>query len=123
MASSVDLKPCDPHSAGSPRTARTDWRDNASVGDSRVSAGHAKRRIAFVGAGFISHIHAEALHRLRNAELYAVIDPKDGAARAFAAKWKIARLFGSIDEAVRSGEVDCAHVLTPPETHAAVALP
>jgi predicted dehydrogenase/nucleoside-diphosphate-sugar epimerase len=123
MASSVDLKLCDPHSGGSPRNARTDWQENASFGNDRMSPGHAKRRVAFVGAGFISHIHAEALHRLRNAQLYAVIDSSDGAARAFAAKWGISRLFGSIDEAVRSGEVDCAHVLTPPETHAAVALP
>src|SRR5205823_14958302 len=99
-----DLKPCDPHSAVSFRPARLDRQDSASVDASRVSAGHAKRRVTFVGAGFISHIHAEALHRLRTAELHAVIDSKDGAARAFAAKWRIARLFGSRSEERRVGK-------------------
>src|SRR2546429_7681269 len=109
MANSVDLKLYDPHSGGSPGSAKMEWRGNPAVVNYRGSTSRTKRRVAFVGAGFISHVHAEALHRLPNAELYAVIDPKEDAAKAFAVKWRISRLFRSIDEAVHSGEVDCAH--------------
>jgi predicted dehydrogenase/nucleoside-diphosphate-sugar epimerase len=81
------------------------------------------RRVVLVGAGAIAQIHAEILRNIPNVELHGVIDRRDSAANALAAKWSISRVFGSTGEAVRSGEVDCAHVLTPPDTHAAAAQP
>src|SRR5258707_7682912 len=81
------------------------------------------RRVVLVGAGVISQIHAEVIRNIPNVELHGVIDRRDTAAKALAEKWGISRVFGSTEEAIRSGEVDCAHVLTPPDAHAAAALP
>ena len=60
---------------------------------------------------------------MQNVKLSGIIDIRTSAASAFAAKWKIPNIFGSAEEAIRSGEIDCVHVLTPPNIHAAAALP
>lgn len=81
------------------------------------------RQVVLVGAGYIAQVHAEALRSMPNVELYGVIDPNERVARAFAEKWGITRIFRSTAEAIQTGGIDCAHVLTPPATHAATALP
>jgi predicted dehydrogenase/nucleoside-diphosphate-sugar epimerase len=81
------------------------------------------RRVCLIGAGSISHVHAEVLSGLANVRLHGVFDPNARAAEAVAGKWGIPRIFGSVEEAVASGEVDCVHVLAPPELHASAALP
>jgi predicted dehydrogenase/NAD(P)-dependent dehydrogenase (short-subunit alcohol dehydrogenase family) len=81
------------------------------------------RRVVLVGAGVISQIHAEVIRSIPNAQLHGVIDRRGSAAKALAEKWSISRVFGSTEEAIRSGEIDCAHVLTPPDAHAAAAVP
>ena len=60
---------------------------------------------------------------MQNVKLSGIIDIRTSAASAFAGKWKIPNIFGSAEEAIRSGEIDCVHVLTPPNIHAAAALP
>ena len=81
------------------------------------------RRVVLIGAGFISDIHAEVLRAIPDVALHAVVDPREAAAAALAAKWRIPRRFGSVEEAIGSGEIDCAHVLTPPDRHMQAALP
>src|SRR5207248_154607 len=44
-------------------------------------------------------------------------------ADSLAARWSIPQTAGSVEEAIASGNVDCAHILTPPNFHAEVALP
>ena len=81
------------------------------------------RRVLLVGAGFISRIHAEVLHSLPSVQLCGVVDRDAAAAAALAERWQIARVFPSLDRALDAGDIDCAHVLTPPGSHAATALP
>jgi predicted dehydrogenase/nucleoside-diphosphate-sugar epimerase len=81
------------------------------------------RRVLLVGAGFISRIHAEVLHSLPGVQLSGVVDRDDNAAAALAERWRIPRVFSSLDRALEAGDIDCAHVLTPPSAHAAAALP
>ena len=81
------------------------------------------RKVAFLGAGSISHAHAEALRFVPTARLHCVIDPNQSAAQSLAKQWGAPRVFQSADEAIASGEVDCVHVLSPPDLHAATALP
>ncbi len=81
------------------------------------------RKIALVGAGYISHIHAEALRTIPNVQLQAVVDVSEAAAGDLAKTWNIPRAFTSVTEAIASGEIDCAHVLTPPPLHLRTALP
>src|SRR3954447_21603345 len=81
------------------------------------------RRIVLMGAGSIAQVHAAILGSMQNVELYGVIDTSASMASAFAKKWKIHHIFSSAEEAIHSGEVDCVHVLTPPNIHATAALP
>lgn len=81
------------------------------------------RRVWLVGAGYISDVHAEALRTMPNVRLQGVVDPNLTLAQSLAARWSIAETAASVEEAIASGHVDCAHVLTPPNIHAEVALP
>lgn len=79
--------------------------------------------VCLVGAGNISQVHAESVHRIPGLKLYAVVDPAEKAARALAETWGIPKVFSSAAEALASGAIDRVHVLTPPDLHAATALP
>ena len=81
------------------------------------------RRVGLVGAGFISNVHAEALHYVAGVRTAAIIDPDLNAARNLAQKWKVADVFASVEEALAADAIDCAHVLVPPDLHARIALP
>ncbi len=78
---------------------------------------------AFIGAGFIADVHAEALAKRKDARLAAVVDVSEGRRTGFAKRWKAERTFGSLEEMLDAGGIDVAHVLTPPATHYAVAKP
>ena len=81
------------------------------------------RRICLVGAGSIARIHAEVLCRIPEVTVVAVADPRFRAAEALARLLPGARPVGSGEEALADGGFDAAHVLTPPDTHAAIAMP
>lgn len=79
------------------------------------------RRTCLVGAGQISSIHAEALNALGIA-ITALVDPNEAARKRMAERFKIAKTFSSLEEALSSASFERAHVLVPPDLHAAVAL-
>ena len=80
------------------------------------------RRIALVGAGFISRVHIEALAGIPGVRTTAIIDPNLEAAGALARTYKIGAVHASVQEALAADAFDCAHVLVPPDLHAPVAL-
>ena len=75
------------------------------------------RRACLVGAGFIAHAHAEAVHKSKCASAVAVVDPNRSSAEALAKRWQIQHVFGSAEEAIRAGVADAAHILAPPPAH------
>lgn len=81
------------------------------------------RRICLVGAGNIARVHAEVLGQMPEVSVVAVADPRRGAAEALAKLLPGARPVNSAAEAFAAGDFEAAHVLTPPDTHAAIALP
>ncbi|MBV8120209.1 MAG: NAD-dependent epimerase/dehydratase family protein [Alphaproteobacteria bacterium] len=81
------------------------------------------RRLLLVGAGYIARVHAEVLHSMPGIRLQGVLDPNGNASAALAGRWRIPRVFSSVEQAIGSGEIDCAHILTPPGSHARTALP
>ncbi len=81
------------------------------------------RHVCLIGTGRAALAHAEALRQVGGVALHAVVDSTPATAKEFAHAWRVPRLFTSAEDAVRSGEVDCAHVLTPPDHHAEGALP
>ncbi len=77
--------------------------------------------VGLVGAGYISDIHAEALTKTPGVFVGAVIDPNHAAAEALGAKWGAKHIFATVGEAIASGEVGRAHILTPPHLHKRIA--
>ena len=79
-------------------------------------------RTALIGAGFISTSHIEALKAgVPDAEITAIVDRNSALAEAQARRWGIPRTFADIEELIAAGVADVAHVMVPPDAHAAVA--
>lgn len=80
------------------------------------------KNVCLVGAGSIAAVHAEALRSLPGCRLAVVVDRDLGAARRLAADFAVPQVFPSVEDALRKGGIDAAHVLVPPDAHHAVAL-
>ncbi|MBA2588380.1 MAG: NAD-dependent epimerase/dehydratase family protein [Alphaproteobacteria bacterium] len=79
-------------------------------------------RVGLIGAGNIADVHAEALTALK-LPISAIVDPRAEVRDRLARKYKIAASFTSVDEAISADAFDRAHVLVPPDLHAAIAAP
>jgi len=77
-------------------------------------------RAGLVGAGYISEYHIAALKRLKDVEIAGIADVDQARASATAEKFKL-RACPSL-AALREAGANVIHVLTPPHTHADVAL-
>jgi predicted dehydrogenase/nucleoside-diphosphate-sugar epimerase len=80
----------------------------------------ARPRAALIGCGYISEYHVAALRRAPAIEIVGVHDRDEGRARALADRFGLAVL-PSLG-ALRDAGADVIHVLTPPDTHAAIAI-
>jgi nucleoside-diphosphate-sugar epimerase/predicted dehydrogenase len=78
-------------------------------------------RVGLVGAGYISEFHAHAVQRVPNARLVGVTDFVTSRAAGLAARFDIPSVFPSMEVMIEKG-VDVIHILTPPETHAQLAI-
>jgi predicted dehydrogenase/nucleoside-diphosphate-sugar epimerase len=76
--------------------------------------------VGLIGAGYIAGWHAAALGLMPGVRLAAVCDLSLSAAEALAGAHG-ARAFGDLDAMIASGAVEAVHILTPPESHAALA--
>ncbi len=70
--------------------------------------------VGLVGAGVAARMHAQALCRASAARLVAVADVDLARARAFAAEWGIARVYGDVEGLLADPAVAAVHVVTPP---------
>lgn len=78
-------------------------------------------KVGLVGAGYISEFHIRALRRLRNVVIVGITDIDTDRAKGAAERFGLPRTFASLKEMIAAG-VDVVHVLTPPATHADVAV-
>lgn len=78
-------------------------------------------RVGLVGAGYISEFHAHALQRVSNARIVGIADVVNARATALAARFNIPKVFPSMEAMMKEG-VDVIHILTPPNTHAQLAV-
>jgi predicted dehydrogenase/nucleoside-diphosphate-sugar epimerase len=78
-------------------------------------------RIGLVGAGYISEFHARAIQRVPNARIVGIADVVDFRARALAGRFGIPKVFPNMEALIDEG-VDVIHILTPPDTHAQLAI-
>ena len=74
-------------------------------------------RVGIIGTGWIAEKAAITLNGLTNCEAYAVGSRSQKTAEAFAAKWKIAKAYGSYSELIDDPDVDLVYVGTPHSHH------
>jgi predicted dehydrogenase/nucleoside-diphosphate-sugar epimerase len=77
-------------------------------------------RVLLIGAGGISEHHAKALENIDQAELAGFIDLDQDKANEAISHYG-GKLYQSIDAAIQDG-VEVAHILTPPDSHAKIAI-
>ncbi|MGX0976004.1 putative dehydrogenase/nucleoside-diphosphate-sugar epimerase [Roseovarius sp. MBR-51] len=76
--------------------------------------------VGLIGAGYIAGWHADALKLTPGVRLAAVCDLSASAAEGLAGAHG-ARAFSSVEDLIASGAVEAVHILTPPDSHAALA--
>jgi predicted dehydrogenase/nucleoside-diphosphate-sugar epimerase len=78
-------------------------------------------KVGLVGAGYVSTYHARALRSLPFVEIVGVADSDQSRAETLAAQFQIPKVYPSL-QAMAEAQPKVIHVLTPPATHAALAL-
>jgi predicted dehydrogenase/nucleoside-diphosphate-sugar epimerase len=77
-------------------------------------------RAALLGAGYIADWHAGAIKATPGVELVAVCDRSEAAANALAQTYGITA-YTDLDAMLATGVADAIHIVTPPQTHRALA--
>lgn len=86
-----------------------------------TTAPPAKLRVAIVGAGYVATHHLAALRRLDFVEVVGICDSNPAAARALADRFGVALACERLADLAAAGP-QAMHILTPPATHAALAI-
>lgn len=81
-----------------------------------------KIRVAVVGAGYVANHHLAALRTLDFVEIAGICDTNLEAARSMAARHSIPLVVADLGELLAQARPDAVHVLTPPASHAPIAL-
>ena len=77
-------------------------------------------RVGIVGAGYIATWHADTIKALPDVDLVAVCDMSASAAEALAGNYG-ATAYADFDAMVAQENLDAVHILTPPDSHRALA--
>jgi len=83
--------------------------------------GSRRIRVALVGAGYVAQHHLGALKTLDFVDIVGIADLDIDAAEALGRRFRVARAVRKLEE-LRDLHPDAVYVLTPPASHASVAL-
>ncbi|WP_134701264.1 Gfo/Idh/MocA family protein [Ammoniphilus sp. YIM 78166] len=72
--------------------------------------------IGFIGTGFVSLMHQQAIQQVENASLVGVYDRNREVLQQKAAEWGV-QAFSSVEELVSSPDINVIYVLSPVEYH------
>jgi 2-hydroxy-4-carboxymuconate semialdehyde hemiacetal dehydrogenase len=78
--------------------------------------------VAVAGTGAFGTKHVEALARIEEADVVAVVDPEPGRAAAFAEEHGIGRAATALDDVLGAEDVDAVVLATPTPLHARQAI-
>ncbi len=78
-------------------------------------------RTALIGAGYIADWHADAISMIADVSLVAVCDLSKSSADAFALSRGI-KSYSDLDQMIEDRVCDAVHILTPPDSHAPLAI-
>jgi len=79
-------------------------------------------RVGVVGCGGIAEVHLSTLQRMRNARLVALADLNRETRDLMAKRFRVEKTYPDIHQMLEREKLDVVHVLTPPQTHAEIAL-
>jgi len=78
-------------------------------------------RVGLVGCGRIAHVHAGYLRQTPQVAFVGACDTSPESREAFTARWQVPT-FADVDELLSAAAPDAVHVVTPPASHAALAI-
>jgi len=78
-------------------------------------------RVALVGCGRIAHVHCAYLRQVPAVELVGACDPLRASREQLTARWQVPT-YADADELLSAARPDVVHVVTPPATHATLAV-
>ena len=87
-----------------------------------MSTSKKHHRVALIGAGRIAAVHLGFARGVKNATVVAVCDADASRAEEFAREKNVPAHFTDVGEMMRAVEPSIVHVVTPPTTHAKLAI-
>ena len=79
-------------------------------------------RVAIIGCGEIAHTHARFIRKRGQRAIVAICDTNPRTLHAFGNKFGIALRYDDVHRMLGEQQPDVVHVLTPPQTHAAIGI-
>jgi predicted dehydrogenase len=79
-------------------------------------------KVGIVGGGQIATVHIPYVRSYPGAEIVGLADTDEARARSTAAQFGVANTARTLDELLERHRPDVVHVVTPPQTHAALAI-
>jgi predicted dehydrogenase len=79
-------------------------------------------KVAIVGCGQIAAVHIPHIRSQPQANIVGITDTSMAQAQELALRCRIPNVFGSLEELLDAQRPDVVHILTPPQTHAALAI-
>jgi len=81
-----------------------------------------KFRVAVIGTGFMGRAHIEALRRLGNVEVAAVVGRRPEAVHDLATAFGVDRSVIDVSDVLADGSIDAVHVCTPNASHYPISM-
>ena len=107
------------------RSQHEDSSPNRSQGMSRgkvILPSSQRLKVGIVGAGTIADTHLSILRRLPNAEVVAIADTREELRLQKAKAFRVSNHYADIGRMLMNEHLDVIHILTPPQTHAEIAI-
>jgi predicted dehydrogenase len=93
------------------------FHTNLAVKRDRLKAIMQRFKAAVFGTGFVGRVHLEAIRRLGNVDLYAIVDNKPGKAQQLREEFGMERAETDYRTILDDPAVDAVHVCTPNALH------
>jgi predicted dehydrogenase/predicted glycoside hydrolase/deacetylase ChbG (UPF0249 family) len=78
-------------------------------------------KVGIIGCGAIADAHAWVIQQIAGCKMVAACDSEELMAKLFCERFQVPCAFTSVGEMLRQTRPDVVHILTPPQTHYAVA--
>lgn len=79
-------------------------------------------KVGIIGCGRIARVHLATLRAIPGVEIVGLCDPYLPAAGALAERFGVPQVYRLVDDFLEEARPQAVHILTPPETHAPLAL-